>query len=47
MKYQTLLQEGMIHFRVNEPTYSTYWKSLNLILGMSGYVMQIFLEKIG
>ena len=35
----------LTHCRLNELPHSIYWKILISILGMSGYVIKIFLEK--
>ena len=40
-------QLQLTHCRLNELIHIIYWKSLILILGMSGYVILIFLEKNG
>ena len=36
---------GLTHFILNRLTHTIYWKSPISILGMSGYIMYLFLEK--
>ena len=38
---------NLIHFRLNKLPHTIYWKSPISILSMSGYELQIFLEKNG
>ena len=37
----------LTHCKLNELPHITYWKILILIIGMSGYMIKIFLEKNG
>ena len=41
----TVLHLLLTHFILNRLSHTIYWKSPISILGMSGYIMYIFLEK--